>query len=330
MNRISLSLISVFQSFTVLSQELDFLPSYTGEIIKHKYYTLSYQEEHEQPEWVAYYLDTFMLKGMYKRKNSFRPDPLVSTHTPTYDDYNSAKDYDAGHLLPCRQMQFDCQAMAETFYMSNMSPQHWQFNRHKWSDLERLERNMAWRNKGVYVVTGPVLKDIDTTIGITTKISVPKYYYKVILSYHEGNKKAIAFLLPNKKESTPFVDYVVSIDSLEAFTGSDFFPSLEDVEEDALENYSDKSLWNFENPYLDYGYTNSPIKCGATINNSISPININTASPSDLETLPGIGEVKAKAIISSRPFRSILGIKRVSGIGEATFQKLKPLITVGD
>lgn len=199
MYRIFLSLSLVLQVFNLLSQNLDFLPSSTGEIIKHKYYTLSYKEEHEQPEWVAYYLDTFMLKDIYERKNSFRPDPMVSTQTPTYDDYNSAKEYDAGHLLPCRQMQFDCEAMSETFYMSNMSPQQYQFNRHKWSYLEKLERNMAWRNNGIYVVTGPVLNDIDTTIGVTTKISVPKYYYKVMLSYHEGNKKRLPFYYQTEK-----------------------------------------------------------------------------------------------------------------------------------
>ncbi len=57
-------------------------------------------------------------------------------------------------------------------------------------------------------------------------------------------------------------------------------------------------------------------------------ININTASQSEIETLPGIGPSKAQGIIENRPYSSIEEIKKVPGIGEATFQKLKDLITV--
>lgn len=61
-------------------------------------------------------------------------------------------------------------------------------------------------------------------------------------------------------------------------------------------------------------------------------ININTASLEELDSLPGIGEVKAQAIIDYReangPFGSIEEIMEVSGIGEATFEKIKDLIGV--
>lgn len=63
-----------------------------------------------------------------------------------------------------------------------------------------------------------------------------------------------------------------------------------------------------------------------------SIININTASQKELTTLPGIGESKASKIISYREengkFKSIEDIMNVSGIGEATFEKLKSYITV--
>lgn len=57
-------------------------------------------------------------------------------------------------------------------------------------------------------------------------------------------------------------------------------------------------------------------------------ININTASQSEIETLPGIGPSKAQGIIENRPYDSIEEIQKVPGIGEGTFQKLKDLITV--
>ena len=57
-------------------------------------------------------------------------------------------------------------------------------------------------------------------------------------------------------------------------------------------------------------------------------ININTASQSEIETLPGIGPSKAQGIIENRPYDSIEEIQEVPGIGEGTFKKIKDLITV--
>jgi len=59
-----------------------------------------------------------------------------------------------------------------------------------------------------------------------------------------------------------------------------------------------------------------------------SKININTASQSEIETLPGIGPSRAQGVIENRPYDSIEEIQKVPGIGEGTFQKLKALITV--
>lgn len=59
-------------------------------------------------------------------------------------------------------------------------------------------------------------------------------------------------------------------------------------------------------------------------------VNINTASCADLCTLPGIGESKAKAIISYREkngkFKKSDEIKQVSGIKDGTFEKIKDSI----
>ncbi len=61
-------------------------------------------------------------------------------------------------------------------------------------------------------------------------------------------------------------------------------------------------------------------------------IDINTATKETLTTLPGIGESKAVAIITYREengqFSTIEDIKKVSGIGDATYDNLKDLITV--
>jgi len=56
-------------------------------------------------------------------------------------------------------------------------------------------------------------------------------------------------------------------------------------------------------------------------------IDINHASAEALETLPGVGPAMAQRIIAARPYSKIEEIKRVRGIGDKTFQKLKPYIT---
>jgi competence protein ComEA len=73
---------------------------------------------------------------------------------------------------------------------------------------------------------------------------------------------------------------------------------------------------------------------GTTDTQTGFPININTATMDELDLLPGIGEVKGQAIIDYResngPYVVIEQIQNVSGIGPATFEKIKDLITVSD
>ena len=62
-------------------------------------------------------------------------------------------------------------------------------------------------------------------------------------------------------------------------------------------------------------------------------INVNTASASELERLPGIGPKKAQAILQTRgeaPFASIDDLQRVRGIGPKTLERLRPLVTIGE
>ncbi len=66
-------------------------------------------------------------------------------------------------------------------------------------------------------------------------------------------------------------------------------------------------------------------------NKTSQKISLNQSSLSELQTLNGIGEAKAQAIIDYRnengPFKTIDEIKNVSGIGEALFDKIKGDIT---
>jgi competence protein ComEA len=71
---------------------------------------------------------------------------------------------------------------------------------------------------------------------------------------------------------------------------------------------------------------------GKAVPASSAVVNLNTASPSDLEGLPGIGAKTAARIVEYRqkngPFKKIEELMNVRGVGEKNFLKLKPQIIV--
>jgi len=64
-----------------------------------------------------------------------------------------------------------------------------------------------------------------------------------------------------------------------------------------------------------------------------APINLNTATQAQLESLPGVGAKAAQRILEYRKqngnFKKIEDLMNVKGFGEKTFLKLKPLLTTG-
>jgi len=63
-----------------------------------------------------------------------------------------------------------------------------------------------------------------------------------------------------------------------------------------------------------------------------APVNLNTATAEQLATIPGVGPKMAERIIDYRQknggFKKIEDLMNVSGVGEKSFLKMKPLITV--
>lgn len=214
-------------------------PKSSGEIVKHTYYTLAYSEEHEQAFWVYYVLTSDFINGTVSRTDDFRPDPLVSTGSASLADY-SGSGYDRGHLCPAADMKLNKTSMSESFFLSNMSPQVASLNRGKWSSLEDQVRQWALAYGGLNVVTGPIFKDNIGSIG-TDNVTVPGYYYKVL--YSDQKKIMIGLILPNASSSKSLDQFVVTVDEIEAQTGIDFFPGLEDKFEGQLEGSVSLSGW---------------------------------------------------------------------------------------
>nr|WP_309757279.1 DNA/RNA non-specific endonuclease [Flavobacterium sp.] len=223
----------------------DFLPvSTTNQIVKHQYYSLSYNEEYEQAEWVAYELKSSYVKNNNFKRPFFIKDIKVKTGSADWRNYKKSS-FDKGHLCPAGDMEFDVNVYNDTFLTSNIAPQEHNFNNGVWNRLEQKVRYWAVKYDGLYVVTGGVLEPTLATIG-KEKVAVPKLFYKIVFSKTEKNCKMIGFLIPNKESNAPLYQFVVSVDTIEKVTGINFFPKLNDVLENTLEKGSSYKNWSFE------------------------------------------------------------------------------------
>jgi endonuclease G, mitochondrial len=237
-----LVLIVLFFGFTSPYQKNKLLPSSNNDIVQHLAYTLSYNNEYKQADWVFYELKKEMI-GKHLPKPSFKEDPLVKTGTAVPDDF-SYSGYDRGHLCPAADMEWSQESMEESFYMSNISPQVHSFNAGIWERIENFERESAVRDGDLYIVTGGVLKPGLSLIGQKNEIAVPKYFYKVIVDLNGPEIRGIGFLVQNEPSNESIDNYVVTIDSIEKFTGINFFALLPDSIQYLLEKSVDPSKWD--------------------------------------------------------------------------------------
>ena len=230
-----------------------FLPtSTTGAVVHHKKYSLSYHEEYEQAEWVAHILTREELNMEWgERNDNFRPDPQIKTGSADLGDYRGSG-YDRGHLVPAADMAYNAEAMDETFFLSNISPQSRNFNKGIWRELEELTRNWAKKYKKLYVVTGPVLTEEPKGYIGGNEVAIPTAFFKVLLDISEPELKGIAFVIPNEVSYEPLFKYATSIDKVEELTGIDFFPELISEELAAeLEGNFNIDLWEFSKRKYD-------------------------------------------------------------------------------
>ena len=213
----------------------------TGAVYEHATYTLSYSEEHEQAEWVAYVLKASDITNADYKRPYFEIDKDIITGAAHWKNYKNSG-YNKGHLCPAGDRRGSLKQYESTFLTSNISPQKYEFNAGIWNRLEQKVRYWAKKQDSIYVVTGGVLNDDLETIGFEN-VAVPKYFYKILVS--KDKTKMIGFLVPHEKSEKPLYSFITSVDKIEEMTGIDFFPALDDEIETKLESKSDYKNWEF-------------------------------------------------------------------------------------
>ena len=216
--------------------------------------------------WVAYPLHSAHMTGSGDRNNSsFGYDPTVesSLQANLSKSYNGW--YDRGHQIPAADRKCSQQMMDQTFYATNMTPQHGNFNQMKWGALEGRVRNQVCVDT-LFVVTGAYF-DGEHHASIQSSTSdrsgntcpTPTHYYKALIRTSKGNTgrsiadatdaaqlRAIAFWFEhaNTGDDTSITSAdCISIEELERRTGFTFFPMIDDAIESKVKASAVPSLW---------------------------------------------------------------------------------------
>ena len=215
-------------------------------IIRYQPMTVSFNRETHQPNWVAWELTREETEGEISRDKAagFSADPNVPG-CPSPSDYTHSG-YDRGHMAPAGDMKWKQSAINQSFYMTNICPQAGELNRGAWKKLEENCRQKAAADSAIVIVCGPIFTPgVDhETIGYDTRIPVPDKFFKVILSAYADPPTAIGFIMPNSYVTGGMQTCAVSVDSVEAVTGYDFFSALPDDVENTLEAQCDFPRWS--------------------------------------------------------------------------------------
>lgn len=200
-------------------------------IVSYEGMTVSFNPSLHIPNWVSYELTLDETRGTEPRAKKFYRDDTVDG-CPDPSDYSNSG-YDRGHLAPSADMKWSDTAMQQSFAMTNIVPQAKALNRGSWGKLEEKCRARAQRDSAIVIVSGPVLSDTLSQYIGASRVAVPKRFFKVILSPYSNPPVAIGFIMPNGTAVGGMQACAVTVDSVEALTGHDFFPALpDDIEQD--------------------------------------------------------------------------------------------------
>ena len=208
-------------SITIILLSLIFISSTPIQdeiVLKHTNYTSKFSISKKYPVMVEWWVTKAMVScpKPLKRKDNFKPDPLLPEHTNLSQDYVSSG-YDRGHMMPAADNLCQTQLVQdESFYFSNMSAQTPQLNRGDWKSLETFTRDESKLKDSIHVWVGNVgeIKKIGS-------VSVPKYCWKVI--HIKKENKWVAYLFENNTSNPDgFKNNEVALKEITSLTGFTF------------------------------------------------------------------------------------------------------------
>ena len=226
-----LLLVLLFTPLAALAQINQFCPQFTAngtpqyqaqpgdQEICHKNYAIIHRCGVKAPIAVFEHVSPAMITGTNKRRDDFRPDPLVAPQCQAQLSDFMGQPYDRGHMAPAGNFTHTAEAMSESFFLSNMVAQVPNNNRGIWKQLETWERFWVLKGGDFYIISGGIFAPGHKTIG--AGVGVPTHLYKVIID--KQTKVVTAYLMPNAPlpvEDLP--KYQTTMTAVEQATGMKF------------------------------------------------------------------------------------------------------------
>lgn len=224
-----------------IQPELRYGAPVCDEILTGRYSTIGYSWYFRQAKWAleivnrtkAVYED--FLEGV-ERSNNFRADTRIPRRFRAGLGAYAGSGFDRGHLVASANQNLLEIQNSETYLLSNMSPQHPDFNRKLWRRLEGEIRKLNDREDVLetYVLTAPVFyfgKAIETIgdegdeYGID--VPIPHAFIKSVLTEDKrGRVRLWTFEMANEELHGDFGDYLVPTYDAEQLVGGRFWDRI--------------------------------------------------------------------------------------------------------
>lgn len=219
-------------------------------VLRNDAFILGYSDLRGNPLWVMYQLRPVSENAPHlKRPSHFSPD-WRGLNRISHESYTGSG-YDRGHMAPNYAMSrlYGAAGQADSFLMTNITPQKPHLNQKWWQRLESVEiDHFAPEFGAVWVVTGPVFDSQVERLKSAWAVEIPDAFYKIYITEPKpGQFYSLAFLVPQTVQGKePLDQFLTSIDTIETQTGLDFFPELDDTLENRLEAGVDTGPWRLQ------------------------------------------------------------------------------------
>jgi len=178
-----------------------------GAPVDHLRFSLVFNQERSLAAFTAHNIDggTMLPEGSLPRRNRFRLDPFVPPELQL-DDARGYRNnpWDRGHLVRRRSMHWGDAVQAQTadsesFYWTNIAPQHKALHAGAWGKIEDWILGVAsTQARRACVFTGPVLTPDDpyiTNKESERRLQIPAGFWKVVALDYDGALRVAAFLV---------------------------------------------------------------------------------------------------------------------------------------
>jgi len=205
-----------------------------GRIFDYVHFSLAMHQKHKTAIYVAHNINQNQMVRV--RRGPWQKDYRMGKDNQLDDDFYSGTDFDRGHLARREALCWGLageaiRANEDSFYFTNAAPQHENFNRDEWKELEDWLLDLTEDKNGlISAFSGPIYTDRDSE---KKGVRIPSEFYMLVaFRGKRGKLLACAFLMPQDEMWTDNdgelrrKKYQITVTELEKKTGLEFDEKL--------------------------------------------------------------------------------------------------------